>query len=84
MKTIITILNSIYEPLWALNLTFKEISPWILIWKAHALVRKVVDNLVWTWEQMIVNRSAHTSAGSNALLWTKRYFRPSFYFILIE
>jgi len=48
--------ESMYEPLWALNLIFKDIYPWSLIWKSHDHLRHVTDNAVWTWERVLVDR----------------------------
>jgi len=39
-----------YDPLWALNVVFSDIYPWSSIWTAHDLVRKTMDNAIYTYQ----------------------------------
>jgi len=43
-----------YDPLWALNIIFKEIYPWELIWTAHDSLRGKMDNAVYTYQQKLL------------------------------
>jgi len=46
--------DSMYEPLWALNILFSDIYPWGLIWTAHDVLRKKMDNAIYTYEQKLL------------------------------
>lgn len=43
-----------YDPLWALNIIFKDIYPWSLIWTAHDVLRGKMDNAIYTYEQKLL------------------------------
>jgi len=42
-------IDVMYDPLWALNTLF-DIYPWSTIWTGHDLVRKTMDNAIYTYE----------------------------------
>jgi len=43
-------IDVMYDPLWALNVVFSDIYPWSSIWTGHDLVRKTMDNAIYTYE----------------------------------
>jgi hypothetical protein len=46
--------NVMYEPLWALNIIFKDIYPWGLIWTAYDDLRFRMDSAMYTFEQRLL------------------------------
>jgi len=49
--------NVMYDPLWALNIIFKEIYPWGLIWAAYDDLRLRMDNAMYTFEQRLLKEA---------------------------
>jgi hypothetical protein len=45
-----------YEPLWALNLIFPDITPWSSIYNGQDQLRKLLDNAIWTY-QVEINKA---------------------------
>jgi len=43
-----------YEPLWALHIIFEDIYPWSSIWTAHDVLRKTMDNAIYTFEKRLI------------------------------
>jgi hypothetical protein len=72
MRPAFTLLDALYEPLWALNMAFKDISPWSLIWKAHKLIQLHTDKAVYTWEKEIIQYSQERRGEENVILWNRR------------
>eukprot|EP01114_Cavostelium_apophysatum_P012894 TRINITY_DN29_c0_g2_i1.p1 TRINITY_DN29_c0_g2~~TRINITY_DN29_c0_g2_i1.p1 ORF type:complete len:570 (+),score=208.29 TRINITY_DN29_c0_g2_i1:199-1908(+) len=56
-------LDPMYEPLWALNVVFKDIYPWWSIWRGQDNVRNVTDDAIYTFEQKLLENEA--SAAEN-------------------
>jgi len=50
-------LDILYDPLWALNIIFKEIYPWSLIWKGHDHLRNTMDNAMYTFETKLLENA---------------------------
>jgi len=46
-------LDSLYEPLWALHEIFPDIFPWNLIWYCRDVIRRTVDNAIYTFEEKL-------------------------------
>jgi len=46
--------DAMYEPLWAMNIIFKDIVPWSLIWHAHDVLKGKMDSAVYTFEQRLL------------------------------
>jgi len=51
-------LDILYDPLWALNVIFREIYPWSLIWRGHDEIRGTMDNAIYTFEQKLLESEA--------------------------
>jgi len=45
--------ETMYDPLWALNVVFPDIYPWDLIWKARDKLRHKMDNAMYTFEKRL-------------------------------
>jgi len=56
-------LDILYDPLWALNVIFKEIYPWSLIWRGHDQLRDTMDNAMYTFEKKLMDTEASFSEG---------------------
>lgn len=63
LKPALKLTDEMYEPLWALNLIFKDIWPWHLIWHAHHTIHKHTDRAVYTWEKDVL-KEGRASASS--------------------
>jgi len=67
LRTAMTKVDEMYEPLWALNLVFKEIWPWHEIWKGHRKIYKLADNAVYTFEDEVTKGEKPDHAKSEVL-----------------
>jgi hypothetical protein len=47
-------IDVMYEPLWALHIIFEDIYPWSSIWTGHDLIRKKMDNAIYTYQQRFI------------------------------
>jgi len=47
-------MDVMYEPLWALHIIFEDIYPWSSVWTAQDVLRKTMDNAIYTYEKKIV------------------------------
>jgi len=47
-------MDVMYEPLWALHIIFEDIYPWSSIWTAQDVLRKTMDNAIYTYEKRII------------------------------
>jgi len=56
-------LDILYDPLWALNVIFKEIYPWSLIWQGHDQLRETMDNAMYTFEKKLLDTESSLSEG---------------------
>ncbi|XP_065830133.1 PH domain-containing protein DDB_G0267786-like [Oscarella lobularis] len=50
-----------HDPLWALRQFFDEIEPWSLIWTAHDLLKRVLDNAMYTFEKELQDEGEQTN-----------------------
>jgi len=62
MWTAMEKVNVMYDPLWALNIIFKDIYPWGLIWTAHDDLRLRMDNAMYTFEQRLLKEAESSEA----------------------
>jgi len=56
-------LDILYDPLWALNIIFKDIYPWSLIWRGHDHLRGTMDNAFYTFEKKLLDTETSFSEG---------------------
>jgi len=54
MYKVTRLVDVMYEPLWALNIIFEDIWPWSAIYDAHNLLRKQMDNAIYTYQKKII------------------------------
>jgi len=47
-------IDVMYEPLWALHIIFEDIYPWSSIWTAHDVLRRTMDNAIYTYEKRLI------------------------------
>jgi len=47
-------MDVMYEPLWALHTIFEDIYPWSSVWTAQDVLRKTMDNAIYTYEKRLI------------------------------
>ncbi len=61
-------LDSMYDPLWALNTVFPDIYPWHLIWKGRDILREKMDAAVYTFEKRLEEKLEEEAKDPRALI----------------
>jgi hypothetical protein len=54
LRPAMVLTQRMYEPLWALNIIFKDIWPWHLVWRAQDYIYKHTDKAVYTFEKNVI------------------------------
>jgi hypothetical protein len=54
-------LDPMYDPLWALNVVFKDIWPYWSIWRGQDTIRAVTDDAIYTFEQKLLESESAAS-----------------------
>jgi hypothetical protein len=58
-------IDILYDPLWALNIIFPDITPWSLIWRGHDQLRQTMDNAMYTFETKLLKEHETNEACLN-------------------
>jgi len=59
-------MDVMYEPLWALHIIFEDIYPWSSVWTAQDVLRKTMDNAIYTYEKRLIEAQENGESDLNS------------------